>query len=225
MAVPCLPKMKRADVIEELARVYDYAEPPNHNLQMLKSILLEQRIFRQAQSIFKLPPMPTRKVDIIKALKEEGYDMARLTGREDNSLLQRRLLFLRQHNKVIAAAAIDDAQQALRDTKYIQAWERFAMDIQVYNRTRQSLTEILNDDRLRTDPEVISDVNSPRSGTMTPDSMPSLEDPPGVPSSAVNSMTISEWAEQIFDPEPPRIGLAISRFRLSYSEWIAENEP
>ena len=112
MAAPSLSKMKRADVLEELARVYDYAEPPNHNLQMLKSILGEQRIFRQAQSLFKLAPMPTRKVDIINALKEEGYDMARLTGRENNSLLQRRLLFMRPW---CAREAIEDAQQAVRE--------------------------------------------------------------------------------------------------------------
>ena len=165
MTVPSLSKMKRADVLEELARVYDYAEPVNHKLQMLKAILLEQRIFRQAQS--KIPPMPIRKVDIINALKEEGYDMTQVTGLENNSLLQRRLLFMRPW---CAREAIEDGQQAVSDTKYIQAWERFAWQIQVYNRTRQSLMEML------TDSEVISEVNSPRSLTMTPDSMPSLED-------------------------------------------------
>lgn len=147
MAVRPLSKMKRADVIEELSRVYGIDEPPDHNVQMLKSILCEQRTMQKAGTIFKLPRMPTRKADILEALKDEGYDMDKLTGSETNGLLQRNLLFLRQHNKAVTAENIHDQQQPSRETKNIHAWERFVIGIHTDNMCKASLIDMMNEDK------------------------------------------------------------------------------
>ena len=227
MARPPISKMKRADVIEELHRLYDMDEPSNHNVQMLKSILTEQRAMRQTQSIFPTP-MPTRKTDIIKALKEEGYDMTKLNGRENNGLLQRILLSIRQHNKISGTEDSQEEGQALGAIKYIHAWERFALDILFYNRSKESLTETMNEDRLPTDGEVIHNGKYPPPEPKTSDTMPLWEKPPDDPSSAFNQRILSQWSN-FEDSAPERRGVAINRFLLAvrmHAESLrAENQP
>ena len=205
-----LSKMKRADVIQELYTVFDMQEPLNHNVQMLKSILVEQRRIRQMQSILKPPPMPSLKTEIIKALKEEGYDMTQLTGRENNGLLQRRLSVIRQTKMTNISEISDDGRQPSRTTKYIRWWERFAMHIQVYNRSRQSPAEIMNEDRTRIDREVIHDDNftSPEARDPDPLLLQYVESYPVIASEAYNAGTSGQ---EISEADAPHRGVFISR--------------
>ena len=228
MARPPISKMKRADVIEELHRLYHMEEPSNHNVQMLKSILTEQRAMRQTQSTF-LTPMPTRKTDIINALKEEGYDMTKLNGRENNGLLQRLLLSIRQHNKISGTEDSQEEKKALRALKYIHTWERFALKILFYDMSKESRTETMNEDKLLTVDEAINSGQYPLPESKTSDTMPLWEKPTDEPSSAFNQGLLSHWSNEVEDSAPERRGVAMNRFllatRIHCESLRAQNQP